>query len=771
MKNALLLLVIGIFLSTSTAFAQHIRVPDAPEPHANNFPIHVSDKLNNSEMMKKLMAGKTASSTQQKSMLVVDNEGDEKEFFVYNFTNDTFIPRNFRLIKKGALTQIWFEISEINNGHLDNAVADSMFKYLEEESNQFSFNPNKGIIELSNEYLGDPPNYDGDNLVDFLITDIKDGWSPSSNGGYTAGFFYGIDQFTDIEAQQQNGRSNERDILYIDSYPGIFSNGEADPTRTLGTLSHEYQHLIHYAYNSAGFSGELSFINEAQSNFASLLSGYFPHPAYSRYLNDTNVDLFSWDEGESVLRDYGRAASFASYMWDQLGFENSGALTQNPQSGRTGIETTFSNLEAPFTFDEFLVNWGVANLINDKELDGIIGYEHPFLSNQRVIVDFEDPNISSKTYPIENGAIDYIGFQQGENFEITVSTDNPATGEIRVVTKTENSIEVHSLNSGVTFSTPSGEVYDQLYVMMVNTATDGSAPLNFTVSVSGELSYNLSTLSTYSENPKFYWPVPYDNASGVGRYGFSNKYTAGFDALIHSLELFIVSGQGSEGEQIGVKGEGTLRIAAYTDQGGAPGEALAADSIDFSDIGTGWQTFNVTDWDVVFEQGETFHIVYELIVPTINRDVNSIPLRLDDGTGIQNVTHVVTAPDEFELMFTDTETGGQHGVWNNLILAEYVVTDTEKPGFTQPRKFELSQNYPNPFNPNTNINFNIPEATDVQLSVYNALGQKVATLVNSKMSAGSHSVSWNAQNMASGLYIYQIRAGDFTQTRKMVLMK
>lgn len=771
MKNILLSLILGVFLSTSMAFAQQTLVPDAPQLPPNSYPVHVSDKLNNSEMMKKLMAEKAASSTQQKNMLVVDEEGDERQFFVYNFTNDSFVARDFRLVKKGTLTQIWFEIAEIDNGHLDNAVADSMFKYLEELSNQYSFNPNKGIIELSNQYLGDPPNYDGDDLVDFLITDIKDGWDPETRGGYTAGFFYGIDQISDTQAQEQGGRSNERDVLYIDSYPGIYSDGQTDPTRPLGTLSHEYQHLIHFNYNSGGLEGELTFVNEAQSNFASLLAGYFPHPSYSRYLDNTNVDLFSWNAGESVLRDYGRAASFASYMWDQLGFENSGTLTQNPQSGRTGIESTFSNLDAPFTFDQFLVNWGVANLINDKELDGISGYEHPFLTNQRVAVDFEDPDISSETYPIENGAIEYIGFQQGENFEISVSTDDPATGEIRVITKAESAVEIHSLNSGETFSTPSGEVYDQLYVMLVNTGTDGNEPLDFTVSVSGELSYNLSSFSTYSENPKFYWPVPYDNASGVGRYGFSNKFTVGFDALVHSLELYIVSGQGADGEQIGVKGEGTLRIAVYTDQGGAPGEALAADSIDFADIGTDWQTFNVTDWDLVLDQGDVVHTVYELIVPTVDRDVNSIPLRLDDGTGTQNVTHIVTAPDEFEVMFSDEETGGQHGVWNNLVLAEYVVTDTEKPGLTQPRKFELSQNYPNPFNPSTNINFNIPEATDVQLSVYNALGQKVATLVNSKMSAGAHSVSWDAQNMASGLYIYKIQAGDFTQTRKMILMK
>lgn len=777
MKN-ILLLIVSILFFTSGLFAQTNPVPDAPKSfnqQQKTFPIHVSDRLNNSELMTQLRSQSATLPARQKSMLVVDEVGDERTFFVYNFEESTsqnrvFDMKTFRLVKKGELTQIWFEIAEIDNGHLNNAVADSIGKYLEEQSNPSSFDPNKGIIELSNEYLGSPPNYDGDNLVDFLITDVQDGWSASGGGGYTAGFFFGVDQNPD-PGPAGSYRSNERDILYIDSYPGIFRNNEANATRPLGTLSHEYQHLIHYNYNS-GAQQELTFINEAQSNFASLLSGYFPHSSYGNYLADTNVPLFQWNSGGNTLPDYGRAASFASFMWDQLGFENSGALTQNPLSGRNGIEDTFSDLQAPFSFEEFLVNWGVANLINAKQVDGRFGYEHPFLSSLKANIGFEDPNISSEAYQVESGAIEYIGFQQSKNLEITVSAGNTQTTQVRIITESSNTVEVTSLNSGETFSSPADEVIDRAYIMLVNTDTEyqSSDPVIFTVSASGEQAYDLTSLNTYGENPKFYWPIPYKNDSNVGRFGFSNQYTASFDALIHSLELYIVGGQGAGGEQIGVKGNGTLRIAVYSDIGGAPGETLAADSIDFSELGSGWQTFNVTDWELSVDQGETIHAVYEVMVPGIDRDINSIPLRLDDGNGTQGVTYVITNPGVFEEMFTDEDTGGQHGVWNNLVLAETIVTDTETE-VDQPTKFTLSQNYPNPFNPTTNINFVLPKTTDVQLTVYSMLGKKVATLVNSTLPAGDHSVTWDAQAMASGLYIYKISAGDFTQTKKMILMK
>ena len=88
-----------------------------------------------------------------------------------------------------------------------------------------------------------------------------------------------------------------------------------------------------------------------------------------------------------------------------------------------------------------------------------------------------------------------------------------------------------------------------------------------------------------------------------------------------------------------------------------------------------------------------------------------------------------------------------------------------------PTQFSLYQNYPNPFNPSTNIKFDIPEASFVNVSVFNILGEKVAELVNEYMNAGSYKVSFGAERLSAGIYLYKITAGSFNYTRKMTLVK
>ena len=88
-----------------------------------------------------------------------------------------------------------------------------------------------------------------------------------------------------------------------------------------------------------------------------------------------------------------------------------------------------------------------------------------------------------------------------------------------------------------------------------------------------------------------------------------------------------------------------------------------------------------------------------------------------------------------------------------------------------PNKFELFQNYPNPFNPSTILNYQLPVSNNVKLVIYDILGREAATLVNEKQQPGKYQVTWDASNLASGVYFYKLISGDFTQIRKMVVVK
>ena len=87
-----------------------------------------------------------------------------------------------------------------------------------------------------------------------------------------------------------------------------------------------------------------------------------------------------------------------------------------------------------------------------------------------------------------------------------------------------------------------------------------------------------------------------------------------------------------------------------------------------------------------------------------------------------------------------------------------------------PTEFALHQNFPNPFNPITTISFALPVATDYELAIYNVMGQEVASFTGCS-EAGIVKVDWDASNYASGVYLYKLIAGNFTDTKKMVLLK
>lgn len=101
------------------------------------------------------------------------------------------------------------------------------------------------------------------------------------------------------------------------------------------------------------------------------------------------------------------------------------------------------------------------------------------------------------------------------------------------------------------------------------------------------------------------------------------------------------------------------------------------------------------------------------------------------------------------------------------------ITKVDDGNFSQPDNFILRQNFPNPFNPNTIISWNLAKESSVQLKIYDVLGREVASLINEKQTAGEYKINFNADEygLCSGIYFYKLVTNEFTDIKKMILLK
>jgi len=174
------------------------------------------------------------------------------------------------------------------------------------------------------------------------------------------------------------------------------------------------------------------------------------------------------------------------------------------------------------------------------------------------------------------------------------------------------------------------------------------------------------------------------------------------------------------------------------------------------------------------------------MIPTYDLGAVSFGLFAPDGTGIDyfsyaNETAVIKTGNRvidynsaYDGIYTDnnsaaTDTGGWFYIAHDSIKG--TISNIVAVSDAAPAAFAVAQNSPNPFNPTTTISFTLAKAGKTTVDVYNVAGQKIDTLVNSSLSAGSHSVTWNASKFSAGVYFYTVKSGDFSKTTKMTLLK
>ncbi len=175
-------------------------------------------------------------------------------------------------------------------------------------------------------------------------------------------------------------------------------------------------------------------------------------------------------------------------------------------------------------------------------------------------------------------------------------------------------------------------------------------------------------------------------------------------------------------------------------------------------------TYTLTFWDCKSPSYETNYL-----------EIGVSPVANDFGISIYTTTLPVEAWREHVVTFTAPVTGEYITVQAIPGSYGWAFVDSFSLGMTtsiEPATFELAQNYPNPFNPTTNISFTLDEPDHVTLAVYNAGGRQVALLVDGQRALGSHQVTFDAGDLPSGIYFYQLKTGSgLVETKKMVLAK
>jgi hypothetical protein len=170
---------------------------------------------------------------------------------------------------------------------------------------------------------------------------------------------------------------------------------------------------------------------------------------------------------------------------------------------------------------------------------------------------------------------------------------------------------------------------------------------------------------------------------------------------------------------------------------------------------------SVTGLDVAITVNTTSSVAGELV------DANGTVVAVNNSTG--NNPFTLTAPSPGTYTVNAGFKSPSPRRWDSVMVNISITDVGEDP--SNPTEYRLYDNYPNPFNPSTILRYSIPEASFTTITIFDALGNEVSSLVNETKTAGTYEVEFNAIDLSSGIYYYTLQAGSFNQTKKMILIK
>lgn len=266
------------------------------------------------------------------------------------------------------------------------------------------------------------------------------------------------------------------------------------------------------------------------------------------------------------------------------------------------------------------------------------------------------------------------------------------------------------------------------------------------------------------------FPLVYWN-SDLGQW-----YNIGLDAVAFEPSTILAdlrpgNGIGQSYPSVSVSDDGQVVFVIWT----APeySGAVGGSTINTNTGTSATHFYTDLHWAVSTDAGVTFSAPQVIGEQMTSETYANVARRLElvpNGNMLDVVAHFVFFVDAIPGTSLFTGDDNALGTWQYFsAVVTQITTSVENPGVVS--SFNLEQNYPNPFNPSTTIKYSVAERSNIAIKVYDMLGKEVASLVNTVKDAGSYEVDFSAQNLASGMYVYSITAGNFTSSKKMMLLK
>ncbi|MDZ4699167.1 MAG: T9SS type A sorting domain-containing protein [Rhodothermales bacterium] len=689
-------------------------------------------------------------------------------------TSPIWETKEFELKATSDIANIWVETGELTLEHVTDADVAVLDEALLRTTPAGSIDATKGIVANNNAYFGAPPDVDGDGQLDILLYDISEGTTDGNI--YIAGYVTSSDL-------SLFGGGNNKDILYLDTSPGLTSR---PVTELLSTAAHEHQHLIHFNYDL----NELTFVNEGQSEWAEVLNGYLPRPM-TYLLNPTlyNIGLMSWEESVNVLDDYRRAGLYTAYLAERLGPAVTASITRNAGRGRTGYEAVLTG--AGLNYTQVLLDYHSANLLNLPRILPNFGYDHPdyvgITSIPSAVTDGRSVQATPPTtFSVAPGAAQYQVWSDVQNFVLTVDTSDPiATIRSRMLVRVikeaqDGAYTYEDLPLPITNRLFAGS-FDRIIVQTTHVRPELSSTVSVGLSASWLTELTGSIVSESFDDGSAISGTFFSLSSGASG-AVATRFDPPADSRLLEVGLapFYLNQFAGAGIPADAGRDVELRIWAVAPDG-SPGDVLFSKVIEDPRAYTGAQlTLNhfTIDLEDDAEALDDLPASYYIGYGETGVDVNYM------------VVGASAYPDE-DRSFVRRSSGQWGALWETQfegedegafplegsiipIRATFLVGGAPVANEDEdvlPRRTALEQNFPNPFTLTTTIRYELESAAHVRLTVYDLLGRPVGQLVDALQPAGRHGATFHAESLASGLYLYTLDTGADVFTRRMMLVK